>query len=127
MAQKRFKAEYENVFDLNLRETKQFEIFYLLNDSRKMFGASGLYLKELWKESLTRKYHYNDNLIEEKEFNSQITIERSRLIDDYYDLMERYQVPDKKFHELLESSKENLLPHPLFTIKQIKRRGHHEN
>jgi hypothetical protein len=114
LAQKHFRES--EVLDLSIKENKQFDYFYGI-DLDKRLRAIGYYLLELWNEAERREYTYNKELIDAYSFEQKITVSQSDVRDDFLDLLEKYVLRAKNFHEFIRSE-EQLELHPIFVFKK---------
>lgn len=114
MAQKHCRES--EVLNLALRENKQFEKFYDVDDDKRLKSV-GYYLLELWNEAGRREYKYNKELIDDYNFTGKILVNYSEIRDDFIDLLDRYRARSKNFFYFIKSELE-VEVHPIFYLKK---------
>lgn len=112
-AQKSFSND--DIFDLNISEHSSLDVFYSIN-TKIQSDAVTYYLMSIYNESVNRNYNFDRSLLSEVlDPDLKISIYKSRVIDDYYELTEKYAKTNDEFSMLLHSV-EKLELHPLFTV-----------
>ena len=78
-------------------------------------GAITMYLRGIYREALSRGYHFSEDKIGQTEFFGQILCTRGQLLYEWNHLREKLRLRDATRYREMEGVREPV-PHPLFNI-----------